>query len=146
MSVTGGSLLNQVRAPELGCLSVPGGSDLVIWSSTREEQACLDFVKFITQSRILKKVADEYGYLSPKLSELVKTQTLFPPLGSEVSQALLTGRTFPCVPLIGLVEARLSAALSQIQAEVFAHPGADIDALVRSRIEPLGSRLNLSLG
>ncbi len=135
---------------EIGCVPMPGGSylggaDLVIWNSTREERACLDLVRFLNNPGLQLDLGNRYGFLSPRLSDLTHINALLPTFGIELARTALTGRTYPCVPLIGLVEDRLSTLLFKLLQEVYAQPEQDVVSIVRPKIEALGNRINMTL-
>jgi len=68
------------------------------------------------------------------------------PIRKATLQAALTGRMYPCVPMVGLVEERLSAELFLIQKELISNPQADLDGIIRSRFDMLARRINAGLG
>jgi hypothetical protein len=59
---------------------------------------------------------------------------------------LKSGRTFPVTRSWGLMEDRLTTALSVLWADALAQPNADLEALILKRLEPLAQRLDLVLG
>jgi multiple sugar transport system substrate-binding protein len=67
------------------------------------------------------------------------------PFFQVMGEALRAGRTYPTLPMWGLVEERLSNALIQIWAAVIANPDQGVDAVIIQRLEPLSRRLELTL-
>ena len=140
---------NQDLPAELGCVPLPGGSyiggtDVMIWSHSRSDEASMALVRHLTQADVQWRLGAPYGQLPTRVSELTGAEITSHAVRGALARAALTGRTYPCVPMIGLVEDRLSNTLSQVQHELLANPTADVDALVVSRIVPLGKRTSLS--
>jgi multiple sugar transport system substrate-binding protein len=136
---------------EIGCLPAPGGSyiggcDLMIWKYSRHEDAALELVRYLTRPEVVSRLIPDSNYLPARVSELNALAGQPNPLAKPLVQAVLTGRTFPCVPMIGLIEDRLNLALLSIQQELMTHPEANLDALLKQRIVSMGVRTNISLG
>lgn len=150
VTVGNGWGVTQDLPENLGCAPVPGGSylggpDLIVWGNTRSESAALELVRFLTLPATQWKVSRMTGLLPSYTSELNALTNDPSPVRRTLAQAALTGRTYPCVPMIGLVEDRLSSTMSQIQQELMTRPDADIETLLISRLMPLGNRTNISL-
>ena len=62
-----------------------------------------------------------------------------------MAQALRRGRPFPNTRLWGLVEEKLVGALTQLWADVFAHPQEDLEMMIHRRLDPVAQRLNRTL-
>jgi multiple sugar transport system substrate-binding protein len=122
-----------------------GGCDLHIWKQTRAENASLELVRFLSRKDITHRILPYSLYLPPRLAELDEIAAEPGPHQAAVVQAALNGRTSPCVPMIGLLEDRLSFALLSIQQEILDNPNVNIDLLLQQRIIPLGRRTNISL-
>lgn len=150
VTVTTPAVLQAENDPRLGVVPLPGGSytggvDLVIWSQTTDELACLELVRFLTQPGILLRPTQFFSFLPVRLGELSNTIN-WPTLASRaLAQAALKGRSYPCVPMVGLVEERLSLALGQILQDINNNTQTPIMDLIVARLEPLARRINLSL-
>ncbi len=136
---------------EIGCTAVPGGSyiggsDLFIWNHTHNEYAALELVRYLTRPDVAIRMLPESYYLPARVSEINALAARTDPYSATIAQAIFNGRTFPCVPMIGLVEERLGNALLSIQQELVANPKADLETLLQQRIVSLGKRTNLTLG
>jgi multiple sugar transport system substrate-binding protein len=136
---------------EIGCAPTPGGSyiggsDLMIWKYAHHEDAALELVRYLTRTEVVGSLLAESNYLPARVSDLQALAAQPIPMAQEVAQATFTGRTFPCVPMIGLIEERLNMALLSIQQELLKNPHADLEALLRQRIVTMGNRTNISLG
>jgi hypothetical protein len=63
-------------------------------------------------------------------------------LSQVMAQGLKTGRAFPSFALWGLVEDKLTAALTRLWEDVLADPDLDLDATIAERFERLAQRLD----
>ncbi len=126
--------------------SYVGGTDLMIWQHSRNESAALELIRYLTHPETVLHISQFSPLLPMRVQQLNELAADPDGVRSSVGKAALTGHTYPCVPMIGLIEDRLSVALLSIQQELFKNPTADLDALLRSRIVPLGNRTNISLG
>lgn len=141
-----------VYRPDLkvGCVGVPGGSylggtNLAIWKSTRYEKEAFELVKWLSRPEVQSQIAFPEGFLPSRTSvhsdaALLADQVIGPRL-----RGMQNGRTYPCVPMIGLLEDRLSHELARVHTELPFRPAQDTGEVVRSIIEPLGRRLNMAL-
>jgi len=135
---------------QLGCAPLPGasyvgGTDIIIWSHTRSDAAALELVRFFSQTRVQQRISAETPLLSVRLNELEDLAARESAVLSGLARAALGGRSFPCVPMIGLLEDRLSLTLSQINQDLLVDPARNIAALLQTRVVPLGKRTNISL-
>ena len=130
--------------------SYVGGTDLMIWQHSRNESAALDLVRFLTHPETVLELNQSSELLPMRVQQIEAMAADSKPIRRSIARAALSGHTFPCVSMVGLIEDRLSVALLNIQQELFKNPAADLDAqldaLLRSRIVALGNRTNLSLG
>ncbi len=91
-----------------------GGSNLVIWKHTSDDQACLELVNFLTRPENLLALPPQFLSFPPRKSVLNSNAFIGNPMKRRIAQSLLSGRSFPSVPLLGLIESRLVSALTQI--------------------------------
>jgi multiple sugar transport system substrate-binding protein len=154
ITLSGPWLFNQA-APELKAqmgvalppgASFVGGSHLVIWKHTLKHSAALRLIHFLTQPQAQVRYAHWVGLLPVRLDALAEPPYASDPLWQMAIAGLKSGRTFPVTRAWGLMEDRLTTALSTLWADTFANPDADLDALVAKRLEPLAQRLDLVLG
>jgi multiple sugar transport system substrate-binding protein len=122
-----------------------GGSNLVIWKHTRHERAALALIRYLTEH----KQASEYGLASGILS--ARNQTFADKAYKNdkvlktVYESLTMGRSFPTIPLWGLVEDRLSTAVSAIWQTLSINPDLDIDETIARTLNQIARSLNLTL-
>lgn len=149
-------ILSLEENPQVGCTALPGGSylgggDLVIWSRTRDENAAFELVRFLLQSDLLTKPALDFPHLHAHRNRIQQLADAPQTLTSSLAKAALTGRAYPTVPLIGLVEERLNIALEQqVLPAVYALPAGEralpkIEKVLHTYLDPLAKRINLSL-
>jgi len=148
-TILNGWAMQSAVPAEIGAAPVPGGSyvggaDLMIWGHSRNEGAAFELVSFLSQADVQWRTGGQMGWLPPQLSELTSGLIMANPVRGTLARAALTGRTFPCVSMIGMVEDRLSTALSLIQSRLQDNPAADVDDLLNTFVVPLGKRLNLA--
>ena len=151
MTIENAFLLFNPIPPEVGCAPVPGGSyvggsDLVVWNHTRNESAAMELVRFLTRPDITARMLPESYYLPARIDYLNNLKSRPEPFNATIARTVFEGRTFPCVPMIGLTEDRLGAALLSIQQELLTNPQADLEMLLQQRIVSFGKRTNVSLG
>lgn len=150
-AVTTPAVMQAENDPRLGVVPLPGGSytggvDLVIWSQTADELACLELVRFLTQPGILLRPTQFFSFLPVRRDELSNPNNWPTQASRALAQAALKGRSYPCVPMVGLVEERLSLTLSQILSDIYSNNSqTPIQNLIQARLEPLARRINLSL-
>lgn len=135
---------------DVGCAPLPGGSyiggsDLVIWRSTHHESTALQFVRYLLQPEIQSRLVFQTGNTIPGRTELLVNAVHGDPVRQAILEAAMTGKMYPCVPMIGLVEERLSFELAGIQKELLENPHSDIRAKIQPRLDLLARRINAGL-
>jgi multiple sugar transport system substrate-binding protein len=122
-----------------------GGTVLSIWQHTARSRLvdnAFKFIEFITQP----EVQIEYSPHSPTRQEawdvLSKRGS---PYYKTMRKALAMGRSFPAVPLWGMVEEKLKTSISLIWKDLLTNPDTNVDLAIEKYLEPTVKRLNLSL-
>lgn len=149
-TISGAWFLLLYPEARVSCVGVPGGSylggtNLAIWKHTPYPREAFELVKWLSRPEIQCQLALEQGFLPSRMSVLTNPDMLNHPIYGPRLRGMQSGRTFPCVPMIGLIEDRLSQELARIHRELPYRPGQDTGEVVRSIIEPLGRRLNMAL-
>jgi multiple sugar transport system substrate-binding protein len=126
--------------------SFVGGSHLVVWKHTRQPEAALELIAFLTRPDVEAAYSLVVGLLPARLEALASPPFSTDPLWRLAITGIRTGRTFPVTRSWGLMEDRLTRELSGLWAEALADPGLDLEEAVRRRLEPLALRLDLVLG
>jgi multiple sugar transport system substrate-binding protein len=134
-------------AEQLGAALPPGpsfvgGSHLVIWKHSRNYEAALQLVNFLTRAPALVAYSREIGLLPATLDALDAEPFAGDPLWQLTREGVRTGRSFPVIRSWGMIEYRLVAALSSLWAETLASSGQNIDAVLRKHLDPLAQRLD----
>ena len=123
-----------------------GGSHLVVWKHTQQEEAVLKLVRFLTDGPAQAAYAQQVGLLPTRLSALTAEPFASDRWWQLAIRGLKTGRTFPVTRSWGLMEDRLTRELKALWDEVLAEPELDLEAAVARHLEPLALRLDLVLG
>jgi multiple sugar transport system substrate-binding protein len=122
--------------------SFVGGSNLAIWKYSRNPEAAVKLIRFLTQPASQLAYGQQVGLLPSRVDALTASSFSSNPFWQTSLNGLQSGRTFPTVRLWGLVEDRLALGLSAVWADVLADPSRDPhDALVK-HLSPLAGRLD----
>lgn len=154
LTLSGPWLFNQIPAAlkaDTGVALPPGasfvgGSHLVIWKHTLKHPAALKLIHFLTQPNAQVRYAQWVGLLPVRLDALAEPAYANDSLWQKAIAGLKAGRTFPVTRSWGLMEDRLTTALSTLWTDVLTQPDADLDVLIAKRLDPLAQRLDLVLG
>jgi multiple sugar transport system substrate-binding protein len=122
-----------------------GGSSLVVWRHSRDEWDAVDLVRQLISQEAQLEFCRGTGYLPARLDVLNEQPYSADPHYQVIVKALKAGRSFPTFRLWGLVEERLSAALSEIWDIILDDPSQDLDAIIARQLEPLSRRLDETL-
>ncbi|HUS16923.1 MAG TPA: extracellular solute-binding protein, partial [Chloroflexia bacterium] len=138
-------------AAQLGVTTPPGpsfvgGSHLVIWQHTRQREAALQLVRFLTSVPAQVRYCEAMGLLPVTAEAQASPPFSTDPLWQQTIRAAQTGRSFPVTRTWGLMEYRLVAGLNALWAETMANPAGDIDAAIRRHLDPLAVRLEQLIG
>ncbi len=148
------SVQNNMVVPEVSAnlgMALPpgvpfiGGSSLVVWRHTRREKAALELIRFLNSSAVesiyprMRLFPAHLGLLdaSPIARNTTSSQL--------VSQGLGSGRSFPPIPLWGLIEENLVVVMANTWKEVLDARPPDLDELIRRQFSPLARRLDMTL-
>jgi multiple sugar transport system substrate-binding protein len=148
------SIISSLQTPEvaanmglaipLGC-SYVGGASLIVWERTSQSAGALELIAHLTSREFQTFFPKTIGLLPGRLDSLdsfpLPDQSLYP----VVLQALKTGRSLPNVGLWGVIEDRLTHAISNLWDDILASPQPDLEALYDKHVSPLVSRLNITL-
>jgi multiple sugar transport system substrate-binding protein len=114
-----------------------GGSSLVIWKHTRNEQDAVELVKFLLSKNAQVQYCQRLGYLPVRTDALLEPPYTTDPILRGFTLALQKGRLFPLIRLGGLLEEKLSALISNIWAQLVAGQAIDIDATLTQELAPI---------
>ncbi len=123
-----------------------GGTNLIVWKHTRYEEAALDLVQYLTDPAVSVQFASSFSKIPPR-HMLLSRASLLP--GTEwaiMADSLRSGRTYHPIPLLGLIEDRLSTALLMAGRKLYENPkGNNLNQLLRETLTPIAHKLNLTL-
>jgi len=122
-----------------------GGSNLVVWQHTRHEREALKLVKFLTSKQIQLAYNPRIGMLPVRLETLAEPSFTDDPANALMGQVVRAGRSFPALRAWGLIEDKLSSALTQVWTEILESSAPDIDALLGKYLPALAEQLNSTL-
>jgi len=127
--------------------SFVGGTMLAIWKHLRHDQQTLavDLIQYLVTDAAWQDFYFQSGMLPARLDLLAHPIFADDPHYRVMIQALQQGRTHARLPMWGLIEERLTAALAQIWAEIRSDPAQDTAALISKHIDLLARRLEATL-
>jgi multiple sugar transport system substrate-binding protein len=146
-------LVDDSGAPEMrantGFVSPPGiayvgGSLLSIWRHTHNENLAMDLVRYLNRADVQIAYCQVVGLLPTNMAAL-SLPIYQSPRYQRLIERLKSGRTFRGLSLWGMIEEKLTAALSQIWSDLLTNPSQDIAQTISLNLQPLGRRLNISL-
>lgn len=152
-------LLRPDLAPEvkanLGVCSLPntpfiGGTNLVIWRSVQaypeREQAALRLAQFLLDRRSQINLSQTVNIPPPRMDILPDLNLTPPFLATTLRDIFARGRSFAPVPLWSRIENLLTTEINAAIHAIRMDPGANIEASLANRLQPLERQLNLILG
>ena len=137
-------------AANIGAAPIPGvpfvgSSHLVVWKHTRNEQATLQLIKYLTSLKGQLAYTPISGLLPVRPQVLDAPPYSEEPIFKVMSQSLKSGRTFPSIPLWGLVENKLTLILDRIWEDILTAEKPEIEGILHKRLDLLAQQLELTL-
>jgi multiple sugar transport system substrate-binding protein len=123
-----------------------GGLKLVVWQHTLHEPEAVDLIRYLTSPQVQAECAPLAGMLPVRQDAMSAEPFANDSRYGVFIQAMRAGRSIHPIPLWGLVEERLSNALSQVWANIFDQPDRPLEAIISHHMIPLARRLDLTLG
>jgi multiple sugar transport system substrate-binding protein len=135
---------DRVKAAMIPGQAFVGGTAMVIYEHSRVAEAAVNFLEFITSPEIQLQYGPIVSLLPtrhqawnvPPLSDNPLYQTLY--------RALSQGRSYPSVPLWGVIEQKLLSALGDSWNAIRGQEHPDIDAVIDENFVSLARRLELT--
>jgi multiple sugar transport system substrate-binding protein len=124
--------------------SFVGGEHLVIWKHSRRQDAAVQLIQKLVNSEAALDLYPLIG-LPATLAGLERPPFSTDPHYRIIAESLRKGRSLPTGSLWGMVETRLTEAFPLIWKAVLAEENPDIEAIVRSYLESVAKRLNITL-
>jgi len=122
-----------------------GGSNLAIWKHCRQEDAAFKLIKFLNRPEAQVIYCQVTGMLPTSLEALTQPYYSEHPVYRRLVERLKVGRSFRTVPLWGMIEDKLSSALTMIWKILLDHPELDTAQTLAEYLDPLARRLNITL-
>ena len=122
-----------------------GGTHLVIWEHSKQEEAAFDFIRFLTSARVQSDLSGLVFALPARLAAIQTTQYADDPNYQKIVEIIHSGRSYGASPLWSIVEDRLSRLLVQVSAEYLEAPDIDMDAFLSIRLKPLARLINITM-
>lgn len=122
-----------------------GGQYLVVWKHTHHEKEAIELVRYLTSLQVQLEMYHQFGDQPSRLDALGNDMFKQDPILKISVEATRKGRSYPIVPLWGLIENRLLIDLAQIQECLLSNPTSDVETLVHQIIPPVAYKLNLTL-
>jgi multiple sugar transport system substrate-binding protein len=122
-----------------------GGTDLVIWKHSRHENSALSLIRLLTSIDESSRYGEATGIFSARnhpnfASRYSKNRFL-----RTMYESIQVGRSYPTLPLWGLVEDRLVSSLTMIWDTLASNPQANVDETVTQILGRVARSLNLTL-
>jgi len=122
-----------------------GGTVLSVCQHSRRINEVLDFIKYLAQPEIQVLYCPPLGLL-PTLHKAWELPSMGNnPFYQIFYEAFSNGRSLPSVPLWGMVEEKLKKGIYLIWKDLLTNPKADVDRVIKTHLEPIISRLKVSL-
>jgi len=135
---------------QLGVAIMPGdsflgGSGFVLWNHIHpaEERLAVDLLRELTSLEAQYAFFKQAGILPARLEVFKRLEE--EPMYAPVVKALMTGRSFRKFKLWGLIEDRLSPAISQIWQALYSKENPNLEEEIARVLDPLERRLQLTL-
>ncbi len=122
-----------------------GGSHLVIWKHTRRPEEALELARFLTGAEFQRLYTVQAGLLPARPEALAGPDSAATAFYRHMVPTLVKGRSFPGIPLWGLIEKRVSEALTGIWRDVLRPAEPDLDAILDDHLTPTARRLQTVL-
>lgn len=122
-----------------------GGTNLVIWQHSKNTQAAVDLVRFLTSATSMAETVTSFRLLPTRLAVLSMPEFMNDSVLKNLENVAIEGRSYPPVRLWGMIEERLIATLFDMRSDILSNPQADIDSIIHQKIIPLAQKLNITL-
>jgi multiple sugar transport system substrate-binding protein len=144
------SLSPELR-PHLKVASPPGaplvgGSSLVVWETTRNEDLAFNLVKFLISPEVQLVYPLQMGHMPVRREVLGQPPFSTHPLLQSYVNILAQGRAFLPVKFGGLLEDQLTQALTRIWYIVLSEPDTNLDEVLLRNLSPLARRYENMMG
>ncbi len=122
-----------------------GGSNLVWWKHSRQEKLASELIRFLMTKEVQSTFSQKARSLPVRLDALNNPPFSSDRLYQPMIEGSRLGRSYPASRMWGLIEDKLINELNAMWAEIFAHPGLDLDKFLVDRLVPLSQRIDATL-
>jgi multiple sugar transport system substrate-binding protein len=126
-----------------------GGGNFVVWDHVRwhpeREQAALNLIQFLVNKESNLRWKQQCGHMPARADALQEIYPAGNPLHDPMELASRQGRTYYNIPLWRRIENQLAQALGMAVQEAQENPSRPSTDILRTQLEPLARRLNLTL-
>jgi multiple sugar transport system substrate-binding protein len=139
--------LDLVRTALLPGPSFVGGIHLVIWThvESRTVDVLMDLIRYLSDSYIQLEYAQRMGMLPSRFDLLQQPPFSTDPRLQVFVKAMEGGRSHASIPMWGMLEDKISLALTGMWSSIKQNPRQDLDELISAQLGPLADRLSTLL-
>jgi len=127
--------------------SFVGGVHLVVWAhiDPRAEKIAVELVHYLGNLETQVGYAQRMGLLPARLGALQQPPYATDPRLQVFVKAMEGGRSHASIPMWGMLEDKISIALTTIWSSIKQNPQQGLDVLISEQLEPLADRLDVLL-
>jgi multiple sugar transport system substrate-binding protein len=122
-----------------------GGSNLVIWQYTYQDEVCLMLIDYLNSRPVLQELLPCSNTIPTRLSILNAPEVQSDPFHRVMAESIRTGRSYPTGALWGMIGDQLANALQAVGMDLVHKPDSSLEAVLHDAIDPLTKRLNRTL-
>jgi multiple sugar transport system substrate-binding protein len=122
-----------------------GGSNLVIWKHTHQDRYCLELIRQLASLTESTHYGDDTGIFSAHVRGLSASRYQEDLFLHTMSESIQAGKSFPTLPLWGLVEDRLINAMGNIWEAFARGEQAGMADTIEKTLNRVARSLNLTL-
>lgn len=138
-------LLDNWGAVRLPGVPFVGGSNLVIWKHSRQPELALQLIRHLIDTEVCANYGQKIGYFPARTQAHSHTPFLIPVIDRAMMDTFSVGRTFPVVPLWGMIEERFTSALAEVWQRMQGNPEDALDDILQPVLNRAAEDLNETL-
>lgn len=139
-------IFDQVRIALPPGIPYVGGTNFVLWRHARYPYQALELIRYLTSYQPQIDYFQRTGLLPANRAALaslpVRDEAAYKKV---VWQGLKIGRSFRLTPSWGLIEDKLSLALTHMWDDLLSLPNPDLEAIMNKHLKPLAQQLDVTL-
>ncbi len=122
-----------------------GGSNLVIWRQSHKERLALELIKYLTSPTVLSDYAHHIAMYPARLPDPQQPVFLSKDIDRAVYASFIIGRSFPVVPLWGMIEERLTSAIAEVWNRIQGSQNLGLRVIIQQVFDRAANHLNVTL-